>query len=156
MLKPAVESLYWKFENQQLADPGLIDKLALSLCDTCGITYPDFKLNLLISELVTNAIDHGVLELDSRLKESEKGFKEFYNARARRLELITDGWISVDAEYINAGTLRISVQDSGAGFDYRNAVTECSTDERLYGRGLAIIRSLCKSMLHIGLSLIHI
>ena len=150
MLNAAVESLDWKFENQQLADAGLIDKLALSLCDTCGITYPDFKLNLLISELVTNAIDHGVLELDSRLKESEAGFKEYYDERARRLNSVTDGWISVSAEYIDAGTLRISVQDSGAGFDFDNAVTECSTDERLYGRGLAIIGSLCKSMLHIG------
>ena len=150
MLNAAVESWCWKFEAQELADPDLIDKLSLSLCDTCGIESPDFEFNLLISELVTNAIDHGILELNSRLKESDAGFQYYYSERARRLNAITAGWISINAERVDAGTLRISVQDSGAGFDYDNAVKDFSGDERLYGRGLAIIQSLCKSMHHIG------
>lgn len=150
MLNAAVESLCWKFDAQELADPDLIDKLSLSLCDTCGIESPDFEFNLLISELVTNAIDHGVLKLNSRLKESDAGFRFYYDERARRLNSIASGWISVNTEWMDAGTLRISVQDSGAGFDYDNAVKDFSGDERLYGRGLAIIQSLCKSMRHIG------
>ena len=88
--------------------------------------------------------------MNSRLKESDAGFRFYYNERTRRLNAITSGWISVNTERVDAGTLRISVQDSGAGFDYENAVKEFSGDERLYGRGLAIIQSLCKSMHHIG------
>jgi len=150
VLNTEVNSLCWKFEKHELADPDLIDKLVLSLCDTSGISYPDFKLNLLISELITNAIDHGVLCLDSRLKNSDAGFKDYYNERAIRLEAISAGWVSVTATWVDANTLRISVQDSGAGFDYKSAVKEFAGDSRLYGRGLAIIQSLCKSMLHIG------
>ena len=105
VLNAAVESWCWKFEAQELADPDLIDKLSLSLCDTCGIESPDFEFNLLISELVTNAIDHGVLKLNSRLKESDAGFRFYYDERARRLNAITSGWISVNTERVDAGCL---------------------------------------------------
>lgn len=150
MLNAAVESLWWKFEAQELAEPDLTDKLTLSICDTCGIEYPSFELNLLISELVTNAIDHGVLKLDSGLKESDAGFRDYYNKRANRLSTITSGWISVNIERVDAGTIRIAVQDSGSGFDFEKTSKELSGNERLYGRGLAIIQSLCESVLHIG------
>ncbi len=150
MLNTDVETLCWNFEKKELSDPDLIDKLTLSVCDTNGITCPDFKLSLLISELVTNAIDHGVLGLDSRLKKCDAGFRDYFSERVKRLDSIVAGWISVTAEWVDDSTLRISVEDSGAGFDYEKAVEKLTDNEQLHGRGLAIIQSLCKSVVHIG------
>jgi|GEM_PF-4021326 len=168
MLNTATDVSYWQFENQQLADSDLIDQLVLSLCDNCHIDYPNPRLHLLLSELVSNAIDHGVLALDSRLKKSTTGFDAYFMERAKRLTESEKGWISVTAERLDIQTLRISVQDSGNGFDYQrlcrelspgnacNTTNACNTigdaydTDQLHGRGLLIINSLCSSVSHIG------
>ena len=150
MLNTAVESLCWKFEKQALNDPDLIDKLTLSLCDNTGISYPDFRLHLLLSELITNAIDHGVLNLDSNLKESDSGFQKYSVQRAKRLDALESGWISVNAEWVSAELLRISVQDNGEGFDYESIANNEIDEHCLHGRGLLIVKSLCTSVVHIG------
>lgn len=149
MLSTATELLSWQFENGELADPDLVDNLVLSLCDNAGIPYPNFKLHLLLSEVITNAIDHGVLKLDSRLKEGNSGFAIYLKERAQRFASIADSWVSISAEWVSAGVIRISVTDSGEGFDYQSVVASDPGDDRLHGRGLAIIESLCKSMTHI-------
>lgn len=155
MLLAAIESSYWQFENEELADVDLIDKLVLSICDTCGVVYPHFRLHLVISELVTNAIDHGVLGLQSQLKDTESGFDFYYANRTEQLKSITAGWISLSVEWTGEKLLRISLQDSGAGFDFREyckADSSMASKNRtsLCGRGLVIIRSLCESVKHIG------
>lgn len=149
MLSTATKLLSWQFENEELADPDLVDNLALSLCDSAGIPYPNFRLHLLLSEVITNAVDHGVLKLDSRLKESNSGFAHYLKERAERFSAIADSWVSVNAEWVSSSVLRISVQDSGEGFDYQSVVVRNTSDDSLHGRGLAIVESLCKSMTHI-------
>ena len=57
MLSTKTKIFFWQFDDQELTDPELIDKLLLSLCSNSGISYPHFKLHLLVSELISNAID---------------------------------------------------------------------------------------------------
>ena len=144
-----------EFRGRELIDPELIDKLVLSICESCEISYPHFKFHHLINELITNAIDHGVLCLDSHMKDSIVGFEYYLIERAKRFGELSSGRVSLSVEWVGASLLRIVVQDSGIGFDadsYRD-YTDLSGGYCLpksHGRGLAIVRNLCKSVEHIG------
>ena len=147
----AYNNWYWRYDNQELADPDLVTGLTLSLCDTCQIPYPNTQLQLVISEIITNAIEHGVLCLDSKLKDEPDGFDLYALERQKRLASLSNGWISVAIEQGANELLQIAVQDSGSGFDYRNFVSEAENEViSLHGRGLMIIRSLCKTVTHTG------
>lgn len=154
MLSTENVKLRWQYDAKELADPELIDKLLLSVCDSFGIRYPHFKLQLLISELVSNAIDHGVLALKSRLKDTSSGYESYLLERSKRMQVLSDGSVSLTAEWADDSVLRISVRDSGEGFNYSalGVVPGLVGDDacKPYGRGLGIISSLCKSVSHLG------
>ncbi len=157
MLSAATKTHQWVYTGHELGDPDLLDKLMLSLCDVCAITYPHFRLQLLLNELINNAINHGVLQLPSNIKDSTKGFDRFFTERANRLRSISGGYVSIEAERLSENSLRISVQDSGAGFDaiqyLAGTCSEANTttsDIKLHGRGLAIIHALSESVAHAG------
>jgi anti-sigma regulatory factor (Ser/Thr protein kinase) len=100
-----------------------------------------------VAELVNNAVDHGLLGLDSRLKADAEGFATFYEERARRIAEAEDGYVDVtlDVEPLEAGcVIRVTVEDSGAGFDV--AALDGESDGELHGRGLSMVRELCESL----------
>jgi hypothetical protein len=43
------------------------------------------RIYMVLAELFFNALDHGLLKLDSRLKETPQGFGEYYSQRTKRL-----------------------------------------------------------------------
>ncbi|MBT9612986.1 MAG: SpoIIE family protein phosphatase, partial [Burkholderiales bacterium] len=76
---------------------------------------------LILGELFNNALDHGLLHLDSQLKQDPDGFEQYITMREARLAQLTDATIEVDLErYFVAGSdrLRLRVKDSGPGFDH--------------------------------------
>jgi len=59
-----------------------------------------------LSELLANAIDHGLLELDSKLKEDADGFFVYYQAREEKLEQLSqDAYLSIQFDYQPERTL---------------------------------------------------
>ncbi len=106
----------------------------------------------LLSELFANALDHGLLELDSGIKQRKDGFAEYYREKVTRLAALTTGWIRIALEHRNDNGQRliIKITDSGAGFDH-NTVSSSLEGNTLYsGRGIALLRSLCESVLFQG------
>jgi serine phosphatase RsbU (regulator of sigma subunit) len=104
-------------------------------------------LVLLLVEIFNNALDHGVLSLQSSLKEGDNGLIDYSSEREKRLKLYTDGQVRIKVEHRlkpAGGELLFQVRDSGAGFDYEQVVT--STSEESYGRGLSLVRQLSESM----------
>ena len=103
------------------------------------------NLFVVLSELVNNALDHGVLLLDSRLKVS--GMERYLRLREKVLSSLTEGWIRIGLRMIERdgeACLRIQVSDSGEGFDWRR---QSATEQtQLHGRGLALVRRLCASV----------
>ena len=111
----------------------------------------------IISELYSNALDHGVLELDSSLKTTTKGLGLYYQLREERCRQLRNAFVKVcvthqgDAE---SGILKLRFEDSGKGFDYkatfaRLAIEEAArqTPSTIYsGRGLRLLNSLCSRM----------
>lgn len=116
-------------------------------------------LYLVISELFNNALDHGLLGLDSALKNQADGFERYLNLRRERLTDLGEGHITLGfrlhQEQARA-MLDIFVQDSGPGFDYRRYVSEFPKQSdtqpasRTHGRGIALVRGLCSQVEYAG------
>ncbi len=108
-------------------------------------------LYTVVAELVSNALEHGILGLDSSGKRSAAGFERYYAERRRRLREVEDGYIRVELELVpgmDAGELHIGVEDSGPGF--AAARSEAAPVGRLFGRGISLVRSLCASLRYEG------
>lgn len=111
-------------------------------------------LFLVISELYNNALDHGLLGLDSVIEAEEGGFERYLELRAKRLQALTQGRIELAFHmHMDGGeaVLDIRVRDSGPGFDYEDYVSpHVDTDRRPHGRGIALVRSLRRELVYSG------
>ena len=111
-------------------------------------------LFVIISELYNNALDHGLLALDSAIKEQEGGFDRYLEQRAQRLQALTEGNIELGFHMrmeARQAVLDIRVKDSGPGFDYEDYLAPLENgDARPHGRGIALVRSLCRGLLYRG------
>jgi DNA-binding response OmpR family regulator/anti-sigma regulatory factor (Ser/Thr protein kinase) len=120
------------------------------------------QLFTVVSELFSNAFEHGLLKLDSKLKSTPAGFAEFYALREQRLSGLSAGFIKIRMAYTSengrSGIFLLSIEDSGKGFDYsevsaRNQLKVDSKAENAHkysGRGIPLIHSLCHSLEYMG------
>lgn len=108
---------------------------------------------VILRELVSNAIDHGLLELNSDMKTTTDGFNEYYRLREERLAALRQGYIDlrIDREQEpddGYDALRIRVEDSGAGFDHRRLLAKSTEQtlqsEAMSGRGVSLLRLMCR------------
>jgi len=107
---------------------------------------------LILSELFTNALDHGVLRMDSCLKSLGQGFGQYLEERGRRLAALEEGLVEIGVSQVateRGMRLAIRVRDSGPGFDYRACLAEmheADSERAPYGRGLRLVHSLCAQL----------
>lgn len=113
-------------------------------------------LFLIISELFNNAMDHGLLGLDSSLKAQDGGFDLFLQERSHRLEQQVEGRIDLSILLHQTGdqaVLDIGVTDTGPGFDFLAILNGELKDEdgiRPHGRGMRLVRSLGAELRYAG------
>ena len=108
---------------------------------------------LILRELIANALDHGLLRLDSALKNTPDGFAEYYARRERALADLKEGTIAVQLDHLPRGSrksLVIRVEDSGPGFDHRLWLREPADSDTPHGRGILLVRSLCRELTYHG------
>jgi two-component system, HptB-dependent secretion and biofilm response regulator len=99
------------------------------------------------TELFSNALEHGLLELSSQFKSSAQGFAEYYQERATRLSRLEGASIDVRLSYdpmSQPSLLTICIKDSGQGFDL-TSLSEVNQSQS-HGRGLSLVRSLCSRL----------
>ncbi len=112
------------------------------------------ELCVVLSELYSNALDHGVLGIESNLKESSDGFDMYAAARAAALSNLRDGGIVVRIEARDEDdrpALRITVLDSGTGFDFASFCrAHAAPQDKPHGRGIALLSALCASVEYRG------
>ncbi|MDE3009274.1 MAG: SpoIIE family protein phosphatase [Pseudomonadota bacterium] len=105
-----------------------------------------------LSELYVNALDHGLLALDSSLKAQPDGFERYFGLRSERLASLDDGEITIrlDHRYLRegGGTLQVEVTDTGPGFDHQRCIRallnpELGDSSIPSGRGLGLLLTLC-------------
>ena len=105
------------------------------------------SLYTVVTELYANALDHGLLGLDSQIKNGADGFGCYMEQRHRRFEALREGWVRLTAACHTrpeGPRYTLAVEDSGAGFDPLVLVPQGAAAP--HGRGIAIVRGLCESL----------
>ncbi|OGS90147.1 MAG: hypothetical protein A2061_05635 [Gallionellales bacterium GWA2_59_43] len=112
-------------------------------------------LYVILSELFNNALDHGVLKLDSGLKHGTEGFERYLHLREERLRMLSGASIEIEIEKVMLDGrygVKVRVQDSGDGFDHANLFdgpNELPVQAQ-YGRGLALVRGVAYRLEFVG------
>ncbi len=136
-------SASFEFRAQSLRHFNPLPFLLQLLLDVQALRPRGGELYTVLAELYSNALEHGVMGLDSSLKQDASGFAEYYRERRLRLAALTDGYVRFHLQMLpeaGGGRLIVRVEDSGPGFDPAGLLT--SQDEALCGRGLTLVREL--------------
>jgi hypothetical protein len=112
------------------------------------------EMFLILSELYNNALDHGVLALDSRLKHQADGFGLYLDMREERLVELQHGSIEIELERVQESQvpyLKLRIMDSGNGFSADSMLNaDISSSARPAGRGIVLVKTLCAEMKYLG------
>jgi serine phosphatase RsbU (regulator of sigma subunit) len=110
------------------------------------------SLFLIISELFNNALDHGLLKLDSAIKHGENGFENYLLLRGERLaELSQDATLELEFENQISEKyrlLKIRVKDSGEGFNHRAHVQGNDHTDLQHGRGISLVQKIADEVVY--------
>ena len=151
-IKPAEWSIKMAMDINSLRHFDVLPYIMQGVYGLQSIPNGRATVHTILTELFSNALDHGVLNLDSKLKQSSEGYMQYYAEKAARLESYDTGSIEIELihELIQGGgRLTMHIIDSGKGFDFTK---EESLDENimLSGRGRALVNKLCKSVKYHG------
>lgn len=149
-LQQSITPFSWniKVSGQKLAHADL-SPMAVEFLQYVGLDQKTCqKVFAIITELVTNSIDHGILGLSSNLKQSPEGFMQYFLTREKLLNDLSDeDFVELRLDWLDikqSKKLIISCRDSGEGYDY---LQPRSLDIQQYaGRGLILVRNLAESV----------
>lgn len=144
---------HWQFAIElgydalRSADP--VSALSSVMDALQGFGQRSAEICLIVSELFSNSLEHGLLGLDSNIKQSPQGFAGYYRQRHDGLEQLAQGCIRIEiahAPQADGGILEIRVKHTGSGFDYATKLIELDHNKTYSGRGIKLVRSLCESL----------
>ena len=138
-------SVSFEFRGATLRRFNPLPYLLQLLLEVHGLRTQGGAIYSVLAELYSNALEHGVLGLDSSLKRDAAGFARYYEQRNARLEALQDGYVRVHLQVRPQGAggcLVIRVEDSGKGFDVARVMERPLDGVRLSGRGVSLIRQL--------------
>lgn len=113
------------------------------------------RIYTILAELFSNALDHGLLGLDTRIKRTPEGFVRYYALREDRLAALDRGFIRLDLTHTPqfddkqqkiGGEMHIRMEDGGPGFDHRHVHSALEGNTSHGSRGIALVRSLCTKL----------
>ena len=142
-------SANFEFRAETLKRYNPLPYLLQLLLEIHGLREQSGALYSVMAELYSNALEHGVLGLDSRLKRDAAGFAEYYRQRNERLAHLSSGHVRVQLQVLpteGGGRLSLCIEDSGPGFDVEQVLARTLDIDRLSGRGLSLVRQLCSAV----------
>ncbi len=141
--------LSMRFNGARLRETNPVPILVNYLMEMEELETERQSLFTVMTELYLNALDHGVLGLDSNLKADPAGFEAYFQTRESRLANLDSGHVifnlSVEQESSRRSIL-LRIEDSGKGFDFENHNPPLDEATALSGRGLLLIQDLCESL----------
>lgn len=146
-LPPAHWKAEFEFSAQVLRTVDLVPLLINVLMHIQAPHEHRQRVYTVLAEIFSNALDHGVLKLQSSLKKNANGFAEYYAQRAQRLAELEEGYINISLSHQpsnDGGILTIRIEDSGEGFDYNQHAIDLEGNKTLCGRGEGLLNTLCK------------
>jgi CheY-like chemotaxis protein len=124
------------------------------ITDIQGLQPHREHIYTVLAELYSNALEHGILGLDSDLKHSPDGFDEYYRQRQKALEQLSMGGVRLEIQHSPAaeggGQLALRVEHTGKGFDHQTVLPELTANDGLHGRGIKLVRSICQEVNYFG------
>ncbi|CAH0230671.1 fused response regulator/phosphatase [Pseudomonas carnis] len=142
-------SVSFEFRAQTLRTYNPLPYLLQLLLEIHGLREQSGALYSVMAELYSNALEHGVLGLDSRLKRDAQGFAQYYRQRHERLAQLDSGYVRVHMQVVptdKGGKLTLRLEDSGQGFDVEQELARPVDIDRLSGRGLSLVRQLSSAV----------
>ncbi|WP_027469238.1 ATP-binding SpoIIE family protein phosphatase [Deefgea rivuli] len=109
---------------------------------------------LILTELFLNAVDHGLLGMDSDIKLNPDGMEYYLLERSKRLLELQEGRIEIDLMGVmlhGQEVLRIRVKDSGPGFNWSKSSLDAPHPLYSFGRGIALVKALALRVNYIGI-----
>jgi serine phosphatase RsbU (regulator of sigma subunit) len=108
------------------------------------------ELFVILSELFNNALDHGLLRLDSGTKQGPEGLTAYFDQRASRLASLQEGEIEIELTQFAVAEeawMSITCRDSGPGFDTTRICRDVPSDSELpFGRGISLVRTIAATL----------
>ena len=119
------------------------------------VAHDDGLFSMVLTELYSNALDHGVLGLSSELKYAgADGFDAYIQQREERLASLVNGYIGIQieaSEFAGQAATLLRIVDSGAGFDQALLRGEAdSAEEASAGRGIKLAMNTCLKLSFAG------
>ncbi|MBY8951437.1 fused response regulator/phosphatase [Pseudomonas carnis] len=142
-------SVSFEFRAQTLRTYNPLPYLLQLLLEIHGLREQSGALYSVMAELYSNALEHGVLGLDSRLKRDAQGFAQYYRQRHERLAQLDSGYVRLHMQVVptdRGGKLSVRLEDSGQGFDVEQELARPVDIDRLSGRGLSLVRQLSNAV----------
>jgi len=142
-----------RFNGTRLRESNPVPILVSYLLEMEELEAERQALFTVMTELYVNALDHGVLGLDSRLKSDPAGFEAYFQTRESRLASLDSGYVIFNLSVEQQSTRRsilLRIEDSGKGFDYQNHDPPTTRETALSGRGILLIQDLCESLEYHG------
>ncbi len=143
----------YEMRNESLREFNALPLLMHVIMEVPGLRSFSGQVYTMLAELMSNALEHGVLGLDSKMKQTPAGFAAYYMARAEKLKEFNDGWIKIMVDHQpleKGGVLAVRVEDSGEGFDYSDFNNRKLVRTGYSGRGIPLIGSLCRRLEYLG------
>lgn len=130
----------------------VIPPLVQMIVDVQGLHHCRQQLYLIITELFSNAVEHGLLDIDSKMKSSPEGFVQYYAEREQALKDLQSGTILFNIEhepFNEGGLLTLRLSHDGDGFDIESTqelLADFDVNDAQFGRGIKLVQSLCQRM----------
>lgn len=139
--------LNFLLQTEHLREIDPLPQIISLLKNASGIDVHQDFISTILSELYNNALEHGLLELDSAIKRQDDGFILYYQERRERLAALTEGEITIAIKFIPTdgdGSIVITVTDSGKPYNAKALLDTNNNDA--YGRGFVLIKQLCQNI----------
>lgn len=135
------------FNGKSLRNIDPVPLIINNATQVANTDIPRQSLFMILTELFVNALDHGILGLDSDLKSSAEGFEQYFNEREKRLNNLSSGHIRIVLKMKfnkNGGAFTIIFHDSGSGFNHKNYTSD--NTNIFSGRGISLVKQLCSEV----------
>ncbi|RUO70010.1 hypothetical protein CWI79_00630 [Pseudidiomarina salinarum] len=149
-VKPAIEEISLPFVFESRLEVSYLQRLEPvgyilnALSQLPRLRSHRTTIYLLLAEAYNNALEHGLLKLDSGLKRSPEGFAQYYQLRSERLAELESGTVSIRIDYdADTEVLEFTVTDNGAGWE---AALSAPQSEQSFGRGLELLKQLTREL----------